>query len=97
MKYNREQLVPALFLIHELQESVKVRQGNKHPIPWVQREEAINLISNRLTWPAGTAAWVIDQLAETGCIRKSPKAAWIIPLLPLVPESVAPKSEASHG
>lgn len=96
MKYNREQLVPALFLIHELQEIEKVRGGQKNPIPWVQREEAIKLMASRLTWPAGTAAWVIDQLAETACIRKSPKAAWIIPLLPLVPENVAPKG-ASHG
>lgn len=87
MNYSHEQLSQALYLIHELEltEIERKRQGVHNP--WLDHNEAIALISKRLTWPLGMAQGVIEQLAEMQCISKHLKRTlWIKPLLALVPQ-----------
>lgn len=87
MNYSHEQLSQALYLIHELEltEIERKRQGVLNP--WVQYDEALALISKRLTWPLGMTQGVVEQLAEIQCISKNLKhTLWIRPVLALVPK-----------
>lgn len=95
MNYSFEQLAMALYLIHELEQTEIARKRQGTPVPWLEYAEAVELLTERLIWPQGMAAGVLDALQKINCIRKSLKGGFIKPLLPLVPACIKAQLKAA--
>ncbi|WP_026470084.1 hypothetical protein [Alkanindiges illinoisensis] len=76
-----EQLIHALYLIHELEQVELERKRQKTPMPWLSVQEAIDLIAHRLTWPKGMALDAINHLLGKAQLAIHESGRAIRPLL----------------